>query len=76
MRWLILSVLLLAHPARADVPGATVVARWSERPTPSVLGAEPRLERLEFSGPQSARAIVHAALRLRAIAREMGLPCD
>jgi protease-4 len=58
----------LAAGVRA--PGATVVARWSERPTPSVLGAEPRLERLEFSGPQSARAIVHAALRLRAIARD------
>ncbi|MBK9030543.1 MAG: signal peptide peptidase SppA [Myxococcales bacterium] len=51
-------------------PGGALVARWSERPGPSVLGAGARLERIELSGAQSARAIVATALRLRAIARD------
>ncbi len=51
-------------------PGGTVIARWSERPVPSALGNGARLERLELSGGQGERAIVAAALRLRAIGRD------
>ncbi|MBP8805460.1 MAG: signal peptide peptidase SppA [Kofleriaceae bacterium] len=51
-------------------PGGAVIASWSERPRPSVLGAGPRLERIELTGALSARTVVATALRLRAIARD------
>ncbi|MEZ4400330.1 MAG: signal peptide peptidase SppA [Kofleriaceae bacterium] len=54
----------------ADGAGASLVARWAELPAPSVVPTAPRIERIELSGPQSARAVVAAALRLRAIARD------
>lgn len=51
-------------------PGGALIATWSETPRASVLPPGPRLERLELTGAQSERAIVAAALRLRAIARD------
>lgn len=50
--------------------GGTAIARWSERPVPALQGHGQRIERLEFSGSLSIRAVTAAVLRLRAIARD------
>lgn len=50
--------------------GAGVLIRSSQVETPSVLGPEPHLERVEVSGALEGAALVELVLRLRAIRRD------